>query len=312
MMRSPFHSRIRGLLLVGVLAMAAPATAGAATVSETGGKLTYSTTAGESNHVVISGWGFALKVTETGTQHSAPIKLVNGPGCWGLADGSATCSAAALSLKADLRDGNDFFDASYISFAADLTGGSGADTLRGGSGDDTFAVSDSAADTISCGAGTDGGTGDALDSFDADCESALRSDPPATTEARAPTQRVRDVAVSPSGVARVQVVCPAGSGGCTGTVAIELPPSAEGKVVASGLQRRPVRIGQARFAAKPGTAPIVPVQLTKRGRQRIMRGRRSRGRLRIDVRSADGSRVVTCEDVTLTASSQTGRARGRR
>lgn len=351
-MRFTFDSRMRGLLLAGVFALASPAAAGAATVSESGGTLTYSTAPGESNHVVISALGFALKVTETGMSGSTPITLVSGPGCWQLADGSATCSAAASALSADLGHGDDFFDASIVTAAASLTGGSGEDILKGGPGNDNFYVSDGALDTVSCGGGTDAGDADLLDSFDPDCESVLRPEAPVAPEpkppaqdptapepdrgspddpgdtatatpaatatpsrvapanAAAPTIPAQTVRISASGVARVQVVCPADSGGCAGTVAIELPTSSKGRLVASARKRRSSRIGRARFTAKAGTAPIVPVRLSKRGRQRIVRGRRSRGRIRVTTRSADGRRVVTTREVAFSPFAK--RSRGRR
>ena len=306
-MQPRHHSRILGLLIAGAAAMA-PASAQAATVSETPGILTYATAPGEANHVTIVRWGSALKVTDTGTRAGKPITVGIGPGCWKLSANSAACWAAVSTLIADLGDGNDFFDASDTGVAA----------------------------SVMCGAGDDTGVTTNLDSVAADCEfrplpAAVVPDPqPVVPDAvPAPEQPVLEptlepsavaspaqatipaqtVGISASGVARVQVVCPADSGGCAGTVSIELP---TGKAAAAARRRSPTTIGQARFRAKAGTAPIVRVRLSKRGRQRIVRGRSRRGRIRVATRTADGTTVVTTQDVTFSTGPKAKRGRGRR
>jgi hypothetical protein len=60
-----------------------------------------------------------------------------------------------------------------------------------------------------------------------------------------------------------------------------------------------VTIGKAKFSAKAGTSPVVPVRLSKRGRQRIVRGRRSKARITVTTRSATGGSVVTTQEVTI-------------
>jgi hypothetical protein len=113
------------------------------------------------------------------------------------------------------------------------------------------------------------------------------------------------VGVSASGVANVRVVCPADSGGCSGTVAIRLPApgsvKAPGRAKASGTRAAGASLGQAKFKAAAGTAPVVPVKLSKRGRQRIIRGRGRRSRVQIVVttRKADGSTSVTSQDAAI-------------
>jgi hypothetical protein len=107
-------------------------------------------------------------------------------------------------------------------------------------------------------------------------------------------------------VAPVTIVCPAASGGCSGTVVIDIPLSGSGRrhgkgVLAKGTAHTPasVRIGKAKFSAKAGTSPVVPVRLSKRGRQRILRGRRSKARITVTTRSVTGGSVVTTQEVAI-------------
>jgi hypothetical protein len=239
-----------------------------------------------------------------------------------------------------------------------LTGGDGTDALSGGAGADTLEARDGAADVLTCGGGTDGGNADAVDSLATDCESVLLPQPltdplpgpdPGTTDpdpgtsdpdpgatdpdqtpgpadprsspaanAVAATIPSQTVGMSASGVATVQIVCPPDSGGCSGTVAIDLPAaagakhSAHGKIVIAAKARAPVRIGKAKFTARAGTSPVIPVRLSKRGRQRILRGGRSRARITVTTRSASGATTVTSQQVTIRPRRQAARHSGRK
>jgi Ca2+-binding RTX toxin-like protein len=216
-----------------------------------------------------------------------------------------------------------------------LDGGAGADTLDGGAGDDTLTARDGAIDTLACGVGQDGGIADATDVIGADCEAVVVPaasllpggvDPGAvpagsvpagtvpgpspagvagapTANAVPPTIPPQTVAVSASGVASVRIVCPPDSGGCRGTVAIELPQAGAHAKADVSAARAPgvLRLGQKRFTAKAGTSPTIRVRLSKRGRQRILRGRRAHCRISVTTVSGDGKTVVTTQQVTLTA-----------
>jgi hypothetical protein len=267
------HSCVLGLLIAGA-ALAVPVGARAATVGESPGILTYAAAPGEANHVAITHWGLALKVTDTGTKAGKPIAIATAPGCWKLSASAAACSGNVSTLMAGLGDGDDFFDASGTGIAAFVT----------------------------CGAGNDSGSATSLDSLGTDCE--FRPGAASPAQATVPAQTV---AISASGVARVQVVCPAGSGGCAGTVAIELPTS---KATAASHARTSITVGKAKFTAQAGTAPIVPVRLSKRGRERIMRSRHRRGRIRVTTRSAGGRTTVTTQDVTFSSGRKSNRGRG--
>jgi hypothetical protein len=302
MMRLSVHqSRLRALLAAGaaLVVMAVAPAAHAATVSEAGGKLNYTATTGEANHVSILPWGLMLKVTETGTRNGSPIALSVGSGCWRLSTSSASCARAAAVVS--LGDGNDVVD------------------LRNG-----------LTDSLTCGAGNDGGDAETADAVAADCEAvtkpALPVDPPVVVDppidpvvdppvvdppvvddppagnSVPPSIPPQTVGVSASGVAQVLVACPVDSGGCKGVVKITLPASSNrrhAKVVAA-RKSAPLTIGSARFKAAAGTSKRVAVRLSKRGRQRILRGRkRRRARITVTTQSATGTTFVTSQDVTL-------------
>lgn len=129
------------------------------------------------------------------------------------------------------------------------------------------------------------------------------SGPAGKPNAVPPAIPAQNVSVSASGVALVRIVCPADSGGCRGTVALVLPlgtNARRGKIAAAGAQRgKSIPLGHTRFKAKAGTSPLVGVRLSKRGRQRILRGRRGRARIVVTTRSADGKAVVSTQDVAI-------------
>jgi hypothetical protein len=121
------------------------------------------------------------------------------------------------------------------------------------------------------------------------------------------------VGVTAAGVATVKIVCPPDSGGCSGTVVIDLPQPASGKgTLAKVAARGPaaLRIGKAKFNAKAGTSPVVAVRLSKRGRQRIIRRHRSKARITVTTRSATGGSVVTTQEVTIRPKRSAARRRG--
>jgi hypothetical protein len=273
-------------------------------------------------------------------------------------DGADRLDASALSTTKVYADGGAGDDVVLTGGGADtLTGGTGADTLSGGAGDDSFQARDSETDRVVCGGGSDSGTADAQDTIAADCESVLppapivnpgpdpttdpgdpTTDPadpadPATdpngnggkhhgsraANAVPPTIPPQTVAVTAAGVAAVTIVCPADSGGCSGSVAIDIPQAATGERHGEGVRakaathvRASMRIGKAKFNAKAGTAPVVSVRLSKRGRERIIRGRRSQARITVTTRSATGGSVVTTQAVTIRPRRSAARRSGRK
>ena len=207
-----------------------------------------------------------------------------------------------------------------------LDGGDGGDSLIGGTGDDVFRARDGIVDALSCGAGADSGPADREDGAAADCESlelpAVEEpapptgdqppvDPPAreTPDPKPPRDRnapdpaavvvpAQTATVTPGGNALVKVGCPKDSGGCRGSVTLQIEEDA-GNVRASGRPRM-VKVGSTRFSAKAGQNKTVTVRLSRRGRRRVIRKRgRSRGRLVVKTQTADGRTLTTTRDIKL-------------
>jgi hypothetical protein len=308
-------------------------------VNVTGGKLTYTAAPGEVNNVSVAPWGLSLLVTDTGTKAGIALPLTPGPGCWKLSSTASSCSMSVTGLTVSLGDGNDSFDGTLIAIPTTVSGGTGSDRIATGSGADTIDVRDGEVDSVTCGAGQDTVSADRTDSVAGDCETVTVPalvggapvdpgiDPAATLpdagtgtggltgpapgiipanagkpNAVPPTIPPQTVAVSASGVATVQVVCPRDSGGCRGTVTLELPlvsAAGRGKVALAARRATALRLGQARFSAKAGTKTNVRVRLSKRGRQRILRNVHSHCRIVVRTVAADGTAVVSTQDVTL-------------
>jgi hypothetical protein len=360
-------NRLRALLAAGAAVTAfglAPGAADASTVSAAAGQVTYEGGRSESNHVTIAPWGLSLKVTDTGTKaRGKSLSLNVGAGCWRLSATSAACSNGTSGVAFEGGDGDDFLDATLLTSPL---------TASGGAGDDTILARNGAASTLTCGAGSDGGSADSEDSVAADCEAVALPEPtvdpgttdpgttdpgttdpgttdpgttdpgttdpgttdpgttdpgttdpgagepdpddpgpgdpddpaPATGNAVPPSIPAQTVGVSASGVASVLVACPADSGGCSGTVAIELPQPAKknrrAKTSRTARRGAALTLGRTRFKARAGTTKTVRVHLSKRGRRRILRGRRGRrARIVVTTRSADGKATVISQDVTL-------------
>jgi hypothetical protein len=298
MMRHSVHpGRLCALLAAGAVAavLAVTPAANAATVSVASGKLHYTAAPGEANHVAIVPWGLSLKVTETGKKSGTAIPLTVGVGCWRLSTNSAACT--------------------YLPAVVSL-----------GDGDDVVDLRNAVPDSLTCGAGSDSGDAETGDTLAADCESVTKpapTDPPvidppvidppvvdppvidpvetAPANSVPPTIPPQTVGISASGIATVLVACPADSGGCSGVVTIALPPASIARHAKLGIARKAAgfKLGSARFKAAAGKSKSVPVRLSKRGRQRILRHRSRRARITVATRSATGTTVVTSQDVTL-------------
>jgi hypothetical protein len=212
-----------------------------------------------------------------------------------------------------------------------LDGGSGPDLLDGGAGDDVLSARDGAVDGLTCGAGSDSGSADIADTLAADCENVavpLVSPPgesPSTSDDPAvgaggstsnggltgpinllpPLVPAQTAGVTKAGVALVRVVCPADAGNCKGTVDLFLPaaPAKKSKAkakVSAARRRAPIRVGRSKFAAKAGQKPLVHIRLDRRGRRRILRGRKKKhGRVVVTTRSASGKTTITSRSITL-------------
>ena len=301
-MRLSVHSgRLRALFLSGcaIAVLSAAPAAHASTVSEANGTLNVAASPGEANNLTIAPWGFGVAVTDKGTKNGAPVGLTVGIGCWRLSTNSATCGRPMKGVSVNLGDGDDVVD------------------LR-----------DGLTDSLVCGAGNDSGSAETADSVAADCEAVTKPstpvDPPVTTDPPVDTPVTVDppvvtpppansvppsipaqtVGISASGVATVRVACPVGSGGCNGVVTITLPGATTARHAKATVAPSPtgLKIGSAKFKLAAGKSKGVPVRLSKRGRQRILRGRKQRrAKITVTTQAADGTANVITQNVTLHA-----------
>jgi hypothetical protein len=214
-----------------------------------------------------------------------------------------------------------------------IEGGPGSDVQDGGPGNDSIVARDGEADRLACGAGSDGGSADTSDVVGSDCESVQRATydggsaegtgtgtaPPVAplTNLVPPRIPAQTATVTASGVALVQIVCPATAGVCKGTVDLVLVNASAGghaRVVAARRSKRVkgLKLGSKTFKAKAGEKPIVHIRLNRRGRRRILRTRHTRCRVVVTTRTADGKVVTTTRNITLRARRTPGRIKKRR
>ncbi len=299
--------RVFALALAMAAVLAIPATANAAFARADSGKLTFIAVPGEANDLTVTSSGNSLRLAEAGRLGPFPVLIAGSGGCSGLA--AAIDCTGATSVSLNTSDGND-----------------------------RISARDGVVERIACGSGTDRVTADATD-VTTDCETVDRPSAPvaptqpsggdslpgkpATPEPTtgdsgaaadlanpfvnivAPAIPRQTVAVSPAGVASVQVACPATAGSCKGTVALFLVRSAgRARVVAAaGRSKAPkgIKLGSAKFTAQGGEKPVVHIRLNRRARRRIIRRRHTRCRIVVTTRSADGRVVTTTRSITLRA-----------
>src|SRR5919204_649176 len=126
--------RTRVVLLAGLLlALLAPATARAATVSTSGATLSFVAGDGKENVTTVTVSGPNFVITDSGES------MTEGAGCSQAVVGTVTCPTAGITaLSVDSRDGNDRITVTGTSVAATLNGGEGDDQITGADGVDTL------------------------------------------------------------------------------------------------------------------------------------------------------------------------------
>jgi Ca2+-binding RTX toxin-like protein len=146
---------VRAALIAGLLALAAPAAAQAATVSVTGSTLSVTAADGEQNNVTLSLAAGTYTVTDLGPSPSTP-----GGACSVASVTTVTCAATGITaLTVDLRDRDDTIAVTGVASPITLTGGEGDDVLSGGDGNDTI-NGGAGVDTLDGGTGNDTLNGD--------------------------------------------------------------------------------------------------------------------------------------------------------
>ena len=144
-------------VFVGALVLCAPA--GASTLSNSGGTLTFAGAPAAANDVTFAGTGTV--VVRFGTADGDP--LLAAPGCLPVPLEPAYSCAGVTSVVVTASGGDDFIAASTLGVPIAIDGGEGDDSLTAGSGNDTvnggpgddFLQANLGADAISGGAGVD-------------------------------------------------------------------------------------------------------------------------------------------------------------
>ena len=146
----------RSLLAVLTAALALPAGAQAATVSATGGTISFTAASGEANHLDVSKSDGAIRLHDTGVS-----SMTAGAGCVPSGAQRVDCAAPGLAaVSIDLGDGNDRLSGEVL-VPFSVYGGLGNDQIELGAGDDAVDAGPGN-DAIDSGWGDDaidGGTG---------------------------------------------------------------------------------------------------------------------------------------------------------
>jgi Ca2+-binding RTX toxin-like protein len=162
-------------------------------------------------------------------------------------DSLTTTPDVALNLAVNGGSGNDA-----------LNGASGNDRLDGGDGDDVLNTRDGKADSAVGGAGTDKAFVDSIDAVAADVESAEAvggTPQPAPAPAAGALTLPKTAKVS-KGVAQLKVSCPAGTAGCTGSIALF-----SSKTIKVGKLKAKLELGRETFNVAAGQSKTVKVKL---------------------------------------------------
>jgi Ca2+-binding RTX toxin-like protein len=155
------RARLLACGVVAAVVVALPATASAATITETGSTITYIADAQEINNVTVSLAGDVYTINEQGNSPGkGGITVKNGGGCSVSTGGpggqttTATCAAAGITLL-DVEVGDQGDTVKILApTPSRILGGDGIDNLTGGDGNDQIS-GDAGTDTLAGGAGDD-------------------------------------------------------------------------------------------------------------------------------------------------------------
>jgi hypothetical protein len=215
--------------------------------------------------------------------------------------GSGNDTITGNSVKNTLKGGPG--DDKLYGVAGDdiLEGGPGSDVLDAGDGADLLHARDGAADQLACGAGSDAGEADSIDTVGSDCEgfgapgggAGPAGNSPQTTLDYLPA-RVR---VTQRGKLRLRIVCPEQFGSCEGTLSI-IPLD---KAKASASKRTSKAIGRGTYKVRGGETKVINVKLSRNGRRRVLRNKRLKCNASSVTRAGSGRKVTVRKKITLEA-----------
>ncbi|MFE5819694.1 hypothetical protein [Streptomyces sp. NPDC056479] len=136
-------------LVVTALATPAAAQTPGSTALRIFGNVILSARANAVNVVTASVAGSNIRLTDTSG-------VAAGPGCRQVNPTTVDCPLPATQLAIGLGDLGDSFNGQGLSVRTVVDAGTGADTVRTGSGNDTIGVNDgTSGDTVTCNGGTD-------------------------------------------------------------------------------------------------------------------------------------------------------------
>ena len=139
-----------GAVIAALLVAASPA--GAATVSVSGGTMTYMAAAGRVSQITFTRSGSNVRVEPSGADNDT---ISPQGACTSFGTGGASCPGVT-NVVADLDDGDDQVDGRPLDIPIAVTAGTGNDTVFGGSADDNSLDGGAGNDTIDGGPGDDG------------------------------------------------------------------------------------------------------------------------------------------------------------
>jgi hypothetical protein len=172
--------------LVAAVVLIAPAQAGAATAGKLGGKITIAS-GSEATDLTVTRDANDIIVEDSVSGVSA------GAGCTKAKGKKVKCPVGENGASLILGGGDDVIDTTSAGVPVAVWGGDGNDSLR---------VSNTFADYLSCGDGSDVGSADATDTLAADCEAGLER--PAIAQPAVAPPPLAEPATEPSGAPVVE------------------------------------------------------------------------------------------------------------
>ena len=211
--------------------------------------------------------------------------ILNGGDGSDTADYSARTRAVNVTLDGNPNDG-ETNEGDYVK--------RDVENVKTGAGNDRINSRDGVKGSVSCGAGTDIVTADAIDQVASDCESANLSTLARCTVRRAALKMTR------KGVVRVRISCPVSARGSVTLRSAKAIRSSFGQ--ATRRKASKVLLGRKSFRARAGRTTVVKVKLTRKGRRAIMRHHKLRTKATVVTRPSGAvgksavrksSRVIT-------------------
>jgi hypothetical protein len=165
-----------------------------------------------------------------------------------------------------------------------LDGGSGEDLLDGGADSDVLRSADGEADDDRCGAGSDATFEDAADTVAADCETRNLRTAPSPAAGATLDLLPKTMRLTAAGKLRVRIYCALPTGVCTGELSAAVM---SGRVRARGVSASGRKPGT-KFSVPAGESKEIKVTISRNGRRRVLREKRTKCRISAVTRTAGG------------------------